>query len=82
MTEKEEVGGGQEATRRDTGGKRLTPQARRALAEAAARRAAQDAAARTAAEKGVRAKKEIGGGDGPEPVRYGDWEVKGRASDF
>ena len=26
--------------------------------------------------------KEIGGPDGPEPTRYGDWEVKGRVSDF
>lgn len=25
---------------------------------------------------------EIGGPAGPEPTRYGDWEVKGRASDF
>lgn len=25
---------------------------------------------------------ERGGRDGPEPVRYGDWEVKGIASDF
>eukprot|EP01134_Creolimax_fragrantissima_P006184 CFRG6184T1 len=25
---------------------------------------------------------EIGGPRGPEPVRYGDWEVKGRCSDF
>ncbi len=26
--------------------------------------------------------KEIGGTDGPEPTRYGDWERKGIASDF
>jgi hypothetical protein len=26
--------------------------------------------------------KEVNGRDGPEPVRYGDWEVKGIASDF
>jgi hypothetical protein len=26
--------------------------------------------------------KEIGGPPGPEPTRYGDWEVKGRCSDF
>ena len=25
---------------------------------------------------------EKGGREGPEPVRYGDWEVKGLASDF
>ena len=27
-------------------------------------------------------KKEIGGPKGPEPTRYGDWEIKGRVSDF
>lgn len=26
--------------------------------------------------------KEIGGPKGLEPTRYGDWEVKGRVSDF
>lgn len=26
--------------------------------------------------------KELGGRDGPEPTRYGDWESKGIASDF
>jgi hypothetical protein len=25
---------------------------------------------------------EIGGPKGPEPTRYGDWEVKGRCTDF
>lgn len=25
---------------------------------------------------------EIGGPKGPEPTRYGDWEQKGRCSDF
>ena len=51
----------------------LSPAAQRALAEAQARRAAEDPAPRPV---------EIGGPAGPEPVRYGDWEVKGRASDF
>jgi hypothetical protein len=55
----------------------LTPAAERALAEAAARRAAADAQA--AAAEPVR---EINGRKGPEPVRYGDWENKGLASDF
>ncbi|MBS7537657.1 DUF1674 domain-containing protein [Ancylobacter lacus] len=53
----------------------LSPAAQRALAEAAARRAARDR------EESVPAR-EINGRDGPEPVRYGDWEVKGIASDF
>jgi hypothetical protein len=51
-----------------------TPEAERALAEAAARRAEID---RTAAER----PKEFGR-KGPEPTRYGDWEAKGIASDF
>ena len=53
----------------------LTPAARRALDEARARRAG--------IEKKVAAlPKEEGGRKGPEPVRYGDWEVKGIATDF
>lgn len=48
------------------------PEALRALAEAEERRArAQDRRAR-----------EIGGRGGLDPARYGDWEVKGLASDF
>lgn len=61
---------GRQAPRR-----RLTPEARRALAEAEARRAAIDR--RTEA-----APKEKGGRGGLEPTRYDDWEVKGIASDF
>jgi hypothetical protein len=53
--------------------KSLSPAARRALDEAEARRLAQKADDRP---------KEIQGRNGPEPVRYGDWEVKGLASDF
>jgi hypothetical protein len=26
--------------------------------------------------------KEIGGRDGPDPTRYGDWEINGRCVDF
>jgi len=26
--------------------------------------------------------KEIGGPEGPEPTRYGDWQYKGRVTDF
>jgi hypothetical protein len=58
--------------------KELTPQAHRALAEAEARRRTADAR-RAAAPKGP---KEIGGRDGPDPTRYGDWEKDGLASDF
>lgn len=51
----------------------LPPEAERALAEAEARRKA------TAAAPGP---KELGGREGPDPVRYGDWENGGIASDF
>jgi hypothetical protein len=53
----------------------LSDAARRALAEAAERR-------RRAASTLPVIPKEVNGRDGPEPVRYGDWEVKGIASDF
>ena len=33
-------------------------------------------------EKKKKLKKEIGGQDGPEPTRFGDWEKKGITSDF
>jgi len=29
-----------------------------------------------------KSKKEIGGRDGPDPTRYGDWEKAGRCIDF
>jgi hypothetical protein len=51
----------------------LTAAARRALAEAEERRRA---AARPATAP------EVGGRDGPDPVRYGDWEKGGIVSDF
>jgi hypothetical protein len=53
----------------------LTPEAARALAEASERRRA---AGRDAGAQSV----EVGGRDGPDPVRYGDWEKGGIASDF
>jgi hypothetical protein len=56
-------------------GRQLPAAARRALEEAAARREAY-----RAFEEGR--PREIGGRGGREPVRYGDWEVKGLASDF
>lgn len=53
----------------------LTPEAQRALAEADQRRSQQ-------ATAGTAAAKEVGGRDGPDPVRFGDWEKGGIASDF
>ncbi len=55
--------------------KTLPPAAQRALAEAAERRRKAEADAQPQP-------KELGGRDGPEPVRYGDWEKKGLAIDF
>jgi hypothetical protein len=67
---------GQEASAstRDRGenARPLSAAARRALEEAAARRALQPPSQ----------PREIGGRKGPEPTRYGDWELKGLASDF
>jgi hypothetical protein len=54
--------------------KPLVPAAERALAEAAARRTERE-------RTGTRSP-EIAGRDGLDPTRYGDWEVKGLASDF
>ena len=34
------------------------------------------------ADPGVAPAAEIGGRDGPEPTRYGDWEKNGRCIDF
>jgi hypothetical protein len=50
----------------------LVPEAIRALAEAKARRAKPEPGNPT----------ELNGRGGLDPARYGDWEVKGLASDF
>lgn len=57
------------------GSRAKSPAAQRALAEAEARRRERDSQVREAA-------REINGRAGPDPVRYGDWENKGIASDF
>ena len=54
--------------------KLLSPAAQRALAEAEARRQAASNPPQQPAERDGRG--------GLDPVRYGDWEVKGIASDF
>jgi hypothetical protein len=53
--------------------KKLSEEALRALNEANLRK-----------EKALKntLPKELGGRDGPEPVRFGDWEKKGIAIDF
>lgn len=52
----------------------LTAAAERALAEAEARR--------QAASPAPDRPREVHGRGGAEPVRFGDWEVKGLATDF
>jgi hypothetical protein len=53
---------------------KLPEAAKRALAEAEERR--------KAVQNAKPLPPEINGPKGPEPTRYGDWEVKGIASDF
>ena len=52
----------------------VPPEARRALADAERLR-------KRKAEETDRPE-EFGGPEGPDPVRYGDWERKGRTVDF
>ncbi len=49
---------------------------------AAARRALAEAEQRRRKSWGRQPPTELGGRDGPDPVRYGDWECKGIAVDF
>jgi len=53
--------------------KRLEEAAKRALSEAAERKKKQNM---------PDIPTELGGRDGPEPTRFGDWEKKGIISDF
>ena len=48
----------------------------------AGKRAAAEAEARRAKQTPIQLPPELGGPKGPEPTRYGDWEVRGIASDF
>ena len=48
----------------------------------AAKRALAEAEERRRKAKELELPKELGGREGPEPVRYGDWENKGIAVDF
>ncbi len=60
----------------ETKARRIEEAAVRALAEAEARRA--EARKNPPPELPV----ELGGREGPEPTRFGDWEKKGVVSDF
>lgn len=57
--------------------KDLSPAAQRALAEAQERRALYLAQQQKLAEQ-----HEKNGRGGQDPVRYGDWEIKGLTADF
>ena len=59
----------------------LPPAAQRALAEAEERRRLREANGRPDAPN-VSQPAELGGRQGPDPVRYGDWENSGIVSDF
>jgi hypothetical protein len=72
----QEAGGTTDSPAAARGGRgELAPEAQRALAEAEERR-------RLGRLTGPSLPKEVNGRSGPEPVRYGDWEVKGIVSDF
>lgn len=44
--------------------------------------AAKPAPAPQPETEAAEAKDEVGGPEGPEPTRFGDWEKSGRCSDF
>jgi hypothetical protein len=71
--EEKEKSGEEPGGKPPAGQRKLSAAAERALAEAAERRKTRDTAPLP---------KETEGRTGPDPTRYGDWEVKGIASDF
>ena len=75
MAGNDEVSATSDAKATAMGLRAKTPQAKRALDEAQARRIAAD-------ETHNDAPREVNGREGPDPVRFGDWENKGIASDF
>ena len=58
----------------------LTAQPQRARSEAAKRALVEAAERRSQAQR--QAAREYNGRGGHDPARYGDWEIKGIASDF
>lgn len=73
-TKKNGAAGGADQDRSEAP-RNITPEALRALAEAEERR-------RQMAQNETKPAKEVGGRNGPDPARYGDWEKGGIASDF
>ena len=64
------------------GGEAAEEGVKRRIAEAAKRAGAEAEQRRRAKHAPGGPRREVNGRDGPEPVRYGDWEVKGVATDF
>jgi hypothetical protein len=62
----------------------IEPQLHAASGQKAAAASGQKAAAAPVqqAAAGPAATREVGGRDGPEPTRFGDWELRGRCIDF
>jgi hypothetical protein len=59
-----------------------SPSEKEARRAAAGQRALAEAEARRAAAPALAMPREEGGREGPEPVRFGDWERRGIAVDF
>ncbi len=59
-----------------------TPTDKTKRIEDAAKRALEEAQKRKAEDQGLNLQPELGGRNGPEPTRFGDWEKKGITSDF
>ena len=70
--QREGSGSAPERGSRQKDGRELSPAARRALEEAEARRALPE----------PERPRELNSRGGRDPARYGDWEVKGIATDF
>ncbi len=58
-----------------------TPAPQKVLSETA-KKALAEAEARRQSAKADQKPRELGGRSGEDPVRYGDWEVRGIACDF
>ena len=75
------MGDNQEQTGADAGAPEVPGAARKDLPPAA-QRALAEAEERRRKAKATDHPKEIGGREGPDPARYGDWEKGGIVSDF
>ena len=63
-------------------GRRQAKRVGRAELDAAAKQKAEQTAEKPGQAAEPPRPKEIGGPSGPEPTRYGDWEIGGRCIDF